>query len=87
MEYTPVKKSGRAWNGFHRDVGTVVHAIVGIESNGYWGGKALCGTEPGLRGNGWAKATTFYSRDNIQPSEITCEKCIKKINKGKDNGI
>lgn len=83
MEYTPVRKSGRSWNGAHRDAGIVVHAIIGIESNGYWGGKALCGTEPRLRSNGWTKATTFHSRDNIQPSEITCEKCIKKINNNK----
>lgn len=84
--YTPVHKTGRAWNGFHLDAGHVVHAIEGEEPNGYWGGKALCGTEPGMRSNGWGLATDFYSRSDIRPSEITCKKCLNKIKKEKQNG-
>lgn len=68
---TNVYKGGRCWNGAHRDAGILVHIIEGEETNGYWGGKALCGTEPGKRSYGWAKTSR-------QP---TCAKCIKKRDK------
>jgi hypothetical protein len=66
-----VIKSGRAFNGFHRDSGIIVHMIEGDEPNGFWGGKALCGTEPGYRGNGWYKTR----------NEPTCPKCLKRAQK------
>ena len=66
-------KSGRGWNGSHRDSGTIVHAVPPLKEGctGYWGGKSLCGVEPGIMGNGWSESL----------QEINCEKCIKKINK------
>lgn len=64
-------KSGRAFNGAHRDAGKIVHIVEGPEWNGFWGTKALCGTQPGYRGNGWATTLQFP----------TCEKCIKKLEK------
>ena len=78
---TAVEKGGRCWNGFHKDRGTVVHLIEGEEPNGFWGGKALCGTEPGIRSSGWSRAMTFINRQKSVPKEVTCTKC-KKI---KDN--
>ena len=70
-EYVSAIKSGRAFNGAHRDAGTIVHLVKSMgNSFGFWGGKSLCGTEPGMRGNGW-------HRVDKQP---TCLKCIKKLN-------
>lgn len=66
-----VYKSGRAFNGFHRDAGTIVHVVPGPKVNGDWFGKALCGTEPGRRGNGWSETTRG----------ISCDKCISKLSK------
>lgn len=66
-----VYKAGRAWNGAHRDAGTVVHIVEGDEPNGYWGNKALCGTEPGRRSYGWSKTD----------KEVNCKNCIKKNSK------
>lgn len=63
-----VIKSGRAWNGAHRDSGTIVHIVDHEETAGFWGGKALCGTEPGYKGNGW------YETKN----EANCPKCLKR---------
>jgi hypothetical protein len=70
-EYSTVIKSGRAFNGAHRDAGTIVHLIAGGEVNGFWGGKSLCGTEPGRRGNGWHKVD----------KDATCYKCKTKLEK------
>lgn len=67
--YSHVRKGGRSFNGAHRDGGVVVHIVAGTEPNGYWGTKALCGTEPGRRSYGW-------STTNRPP---TCEKCLKKF--------
>jgi len=64
-----VRKAGRCFNGAHRDAGIIVHAVNGIEPNGFWGTKALCGTVPGQRGHGWTKC----DRD------VNCPKCIKKL--------
>ncbi len=70
-EKSNVYKGGRCWNGSHKDAGTIIHIIEGVEPNGYWGGKALCGTETGKRSYGWAKSD----------SEATCKRCInKKLN-------
>lgn len=62
-------KSGRAWNGSHRDMGTIVHFIPGIKPNGDWFTPALCGNKPGFRGNGWHETN----------SPVTCTKCLKKL--------
>lgn len=65
-------KSGRAFNGFEKDRGVIVHFVESLPdgscSGSYWGGKALCGTTPGIRGNGWHEVDTV----------VTCDKCIKK---------
>lgn len=79
--FTPVTKGGRCWNGFHQDRGKIVHLIEGEEPNGYWGGKSLCGIEPGLRSYGWSKALKFIDRENIVNAEVTCQKCLDKLNK------
>jgi len=69
MNYSTVTKSGRAFNGAHRDAGKIIHIVEGAEPNGFWGDKALCGTEPGIRGNGWSESH----------GEATCPKCLKKV--------
>jgi hypothetical protein len=63
-------KSGRAWNGSHRDSGVIIHAVEPLppHSGGDWFSKALCGAEPGRRGNGWAESN----------NQINCPKCLKK---------
>lgn len=70
-KYTPGIKSGRAFNGAHRDSGTIVHLIQGdmTKSEVSWD-KALCGTTPGIRGNGW----NFQEENRI----VTCDKCYHK---------
>lgn len=72
-EYGYAKKSGRAFNGAHRDSGSVVHIVPKLPkgTGGDWFDKAVCGTEPGRRGNGWHEV-------NEDP---TCERCIKKFDK------
>lgn len=64
-----VYKSGRAFNGSHRDAGTIIHGIIGVEPQGDWFGKSVCGTAPGYRGNGWSPTI----------AEINCPKCLRKI--------
>lgn len=70
IETTTVIKSGRAFNGFERNRGTIVHLVpkqqVGTIGDCF--DKALCGTEPGRRGNGWHEVSTI----------ATCPKCLKK---------
>lgn len=63
-------KSGRAFNGFEKDRGKIIHFVESPPNgtSGFWGNKALCGAKPGLRGNGW------YEVDNV----VTCPKYIKK---------
>ncbi|MBB6236515.1 hypothetical protein HDC90_001127 [Pedobacter sp. AK013] len=63
-------KSGRAFNGAHRDAGTIVHLVPPLPptTSGDWFDKALCGARPGWHGNGWHKS--------INP--VNCYKCIKK---------
>lgn len=63
-------KSGRAFNGFEKDRGIIVHLVEPLPPNctGDWFTKALCGAEPGRRGNGWQEVD----------SVVTCDKCIRK---------
>ena len=76
--YLSARKGGRCWNGFHRDGGSIIHAVPtrdGLEPNGFWGDKSLCGTEPGLRGFGWSKVAL----------DVNCPKCLKKLEKWEAN--
>lgn len=70
---TTAYKSGRAFNDAERDRGTAIHIVPKMPENarGFWGYKALCGTRPGQRGNGWKEAN----------QESTCENCLKKWGK------
>ncbi len=68
MVISNVYKGGRCWNANHKDAGIIVHIIESDEPNGFWGGKSLCGAEPGRGGYGWAKTE----------KNPTCAKCIKK---------
>ncbi len=70
-----VVKSGRTFNSSHGDSGVVVHITHRRPENsvGFWGGKALCGSEPGKRSNGWYHTANFP----------TCPKCIIKQNETK----
>lgn len=72
-EYTEATKGGRCFNGAHRDAGVIVHYVRKMEYGcaGYWGDKALCGTEPGRRGYGW----------NVSTKNVNCPKCIKRYEK------
>jgi len=72
MKYVAAMKSGRAFNGAHRDAGKIVHLVEPLPENcsGDWFTKSLCGTIPGYRGNGWHETTL----------DVNCEKCIKKFN-------
>ena len=75
-KYFEAVKSGRAFNGAHRDAGTIVHAVQN-NSEPSWD-KALCGTVPGHRGNGW----DFINHSNDPRSTkkaVNCIKCLKKI--------
>jgi hypothetical protein len=65
----PAQKSGRAFNGAHRDAGSIIHAVTD-NSFPSWN-KALCGVEPGRRGNGW-----HYIEDG---RFVDCPKCLKKM--------
>ena len=68
MKYVSAKKSGRAFNGFHKDAGHIVHAVDPLPENtrGDWFTKAMCGAEPGRRGNGWERSD----------KDVNCQKCI-----------
>ena len=63
-------KTGRCANGSERDAGTVFHAV---ESGRFpcWD-KALCGTAPGKKGNGWQLQTLLHS--------VTCKRCLSVLN-------
>jgi hypothetical protein len=69
-QYVPAIKIGRCFNGYERDKGIIVHWVTPLPKGdfGDWFNKALCGTEPGRRGNGWAKSN----------NEVTCKKCLHK---------
>lgn len=68
-------KSGRAFNGFEKDKGIVVHLVEGLskDTGGYWGNKSVCGIYPGIKSNGWHEVK----------KPITCPKCIMKQIKNK----
>lgn len=74
MPIVSARKGGRCWNDAHRDSGYVIHAVEEQKGGGFWGDKALCGTEPGRRSYGWTGSD----------KEINCEKCLKKLAKGLD---
>jgi hypothetical protein len=71
LNLVPAVKAGRCFNGFEKDRGTVVHAVPPLPNTcvGDWFTMALCGVEPGRRGNGWSKAH----------KGITCPNCLKRL--------
>ena len=71
--YSLARKIGRCFNGAERDGGTIQHIVPVLPSGcgGDWFSTALCGAEPGRRGNGWSK--------NVYGNNL-CPKCLKKIN-------
>lgn len=71
MGYYARRKIGRCFNGAQRDSGSIFH-ITKTDSYPSWD-KALCGVEPGAKGNGWSDA------EELELS--TCEKCIVKLEK------
>lgn len=76
--YVTALKSGRAFNGAHRDSGRLVHLVPPLSgaTAGFWGSKALCGTIPGYRGNGWHEVN----------KPVSCARCIEMA-KDDDAGI
>lgn len=74
----PAVKVGRCFNGAERDRGTIVHLVppLPVGCNGDWFTKALCGAEPGRRGNGWGKVN----------KDATCPKCLKRYAAGLNGG-
>lgn len=69
--YVAARKVGRCFNGAHRDAGTIIHLVPERTANGDWFLKALCGTTPGRRGNGWTESEHL----------ATCKKCLAKQEK------
>lgn len=63
-------KGGRCWNGAHRDMGQVIHALPFDQESGNASFAALCGTKPGYRSYGWVQV-----QEVLAP---TCKKCLKK---------
>lgn len=61
--------AGRCTNGFERDGGKVVHAVVKTE---YAGRVALCGATPGRLSAGW---------DTQVVSGVTCRGCSRRVAK------
>jgi hypothetical protein len=74
LQSVPAIKTGRCFNGAERDRGKIVHLVPPRppKTNGDWFSKALCGTYPGLRGNGWSSHT----------GPATCSKCLEKAAAG-----
>jgi hypothetical protein len=65
-DVVPLRKTGRCASGAELDGGTLYHAVP-MGSNPW--SRALCGTAPGKRGNGWSQ----------YPGEkVTCVKCLLK---------
>ncbi len=71
METATAIKSGRAFNGFEKDRGKIIHIVPKLPPGcgGDWFETALCGAKPGRRGNGW-----YQVKD-----EATCPKCLIKV--------
>lgn len=71
VEFKAAIKGGRSRSA--RDPsGHIVHLVEAMPSYrvGYWGGKSLCGAEPGSRSYGWSESIR----------ESNCPKCLKKYN-------
>lgn len=69
----PSTKTGRCANGYERDQGKIVHAVMATESEMNWGAywlAAMCGTKPGTRSVGWCDRKDLV---------VTCPKCLKKL--------
>ena len=66
-----LRKTGRCATGSERDGGVRYHAVPidGIAGGGSWA-KALCGSRPGDRGNGWS----VYQGD-----AVTCPACLRRL--------
>lgn len=72
------RKAGCAYNGAHRDMGSVVHALP-LEIYGYpQYGKALCGTKTGRLSIGW---TDVWKEGVDKP---TCKQCLNKVLKNEN---
>lgn len=59
---------GRAWNGFERDAGRIIHAVP--EGSAYSHARALCGVRPGRRSAGWSAYP--------EPA-VTCPRCQRLL--------
>jgi hypothetical protein len=62
------RMTGRCSTGAERDGGVRYHAVDEETWRGW--GKALCGAQPGPRGNGWS---------STPGDEVTCPRCLKKL--------
>jgi len=66
------RKTGMCRNGAERDGGVLFHAVAEDE---HTFGKALCGTKPGSRGNGWQVV------EEGEPYVVTCKRCLARLEK------
>jgi hypothetical protein len=73
IKEVPARKTGRCFNGAERDGGRIIHLVKPLPENsaGDWFIKALCGTQPGKRGNGWS----------LHHGPANCPKCLKQKEK------
>lgn len=65
------RKTGHCATGAERDGGMRLHAVKSVDGRkpaDLWK-PALCGTQPGRRGNGW----------DFREGDITCPGCLKKM--------
>ena len=79
MSYFFRKKSGRARSG--RESGGAIMHIVPTDADPSWE-KALCGTTPGHKGNGWMEPEQDPLTDNLSiqnTREDICPKCMEKF--------
>jgi len=67
-EYRFSRMTGRCANGAERDGGRRVHVVRGRSD---WA-PALCGAQPGWKGNGWSEH---------KYTEATCPRCIERLKK------
>lgn len=65
--YEPRRMTGRCASGAERDRGRLYHAVP---AHGHGWTKALCGAQPGRRGNGWS---------DCPGAEVTCPGCLRSI--------
>jgi len=72
LNLIPLRKTGRCCTGAEADGGVLYHAVEATQRQGW--GKAICGTQPGVRGNGWS----------WDPGEaVTCPACLKRLTRQK----